>query len=73
MVKKAYRYRFYPDAEQAELLAKTFGCVRFVYNEILRYRTDAYYAAKESVSYLGANARLTAIKKQPELSWLNEV
>lgn len=73
MVKKAYKYRFYPDAEQAKLLAKTFGCVRFVYNEILRYRTDAYYAAKENVSYVGANARLTAIKKQPELSWLNEV
>jgi len=72
-IQKAYKFRFYPDAEQAELLAKTFGCVRFVYNEILRYRTGAYYAAKESVSYLGANAKLTAIKKQPELSWLNEV
>ena len=44
-----------------------------MYNEILRYRTDAYYAAKESVSYIGANARLTALKKQPELSWLNDV
>jgi transposase len=73
MVKKAYKYRFYPDDEQVELLAKTFGCVRFVYNEILRYRTDAYYAAKENVSYIGANARLTALKKQPELAFLNEV
>lgn len=72
-VKRAYKYRFYPDAEQAELLAKTFGCVRFVYNHILRYRTDAYYQDKEKVSYIGANAKLTEIKKRPELAFLNEV
>lgn len=72
-VKRAYRYRFYPDAEQTELLAKTFGCVRFVYNHILRYRTDAYYQAKKKVSYIGANAKLTEIKKRPELAFLNEV
>ncbi len=72
-VKRAYKYRFYPDAEQTELLAKTFGCVRFVYNHILRYRTDAYYQAKEKVSYIGANAKLTEIKKKPEFAFLNEV
>lgn len=72
-VKRAYKFRFYPDAEQAELLAKTFGCVRFVYNHILRYRTDAYYQVKEKVSYIGANAKLTEIKKRPELAFLNEV
>ncbi|MGE6512499.1 helix-turn-helix domain-containing protein, partial [Vreelandella aquamarina] len=31
MTKRAYKYRFYPTPEQAELLAQTFGCVRFVY------------------------------------------
>lgn len=72
-VKRAYKYRFYPDAEQTELLAKTFGCVRFVYNHVLRYRTDAYYQAKEKVSYIGANAKLTEIKKRPEFTFLNEV
>lgn len=73
MVKKAYKYRFYPTTEQAELLVKTFGCVRFVYNEILRYRTDAFYKAEQKVSYIGANARLTEIKKMPEYEWLNDV
>ncbi|MDV2858560.1 helix-turn-helix domain-containing protein, partial [Oceanimonas sp. CAM02] len=43
MTKRAYKYRFYPTPEQAELLAQTFGCVRFVYNAILRWRTDAFY------------------------------
>ncbi|MEU3458157.1 helix-turn-helix domain-containing protein, partial [Micromonospora sp. NPDC006766] len=28
VVKRAYKYRFYPSPEQAELLGRTFGCVR---------------------------------------------
>ena len=31
---RAYKYRFYPTDEQKELLAKTFGCVRVVWNTI---------------------------------------
>ncbi|HEC0072500.1 TPA: transposase, partial [Salmonella enterica subsp. enterica serovar Typhimurium] len=72
-MKRAYKYRFYPTTEQAELLAQTFGCVRFVYNSILRWRTDAYYERKEKIGYLQANARLTALKKEPEFAWLNDV
>ena len=71
--KRAYRFRFYPDPQQEKLLAQTFGCVRFVYNSILRYRTDAYAQTQEKIGYTAANARLTEIKKLPELSFLNEV
>ena len=71
--KRAYRFRFYPDQQQEKLLAQTFGCVRFVYNSILRYRTDAYAQTQEKIGYTAANARLTEIKKLPELSFLNEV
>mgnify|MGYP002032162436 FL=1 len=73
MTKRAYKYRFYPTPEQAELLAQTFGCVRFVYNSILRWRTDAFYQRQEKVGYVGANARLTELKKDPELAFLSEV
>lgn len=73
MIKKSYKQRFYPTNEQIELLAKTFGCVRFVYNSILKYRTDAYYNAKESVSYIAANAKLTEMKTLQEFDFLNEV
>jgi hypothetical protein len=31
-VKRAFKYRFYPTPRQAEELARTFGCVRLVYN-----------------------------------------
>ncbi|CAI1869778.1 transposase, IS605 OrfB family [Serratia quinivorans] len=72
-MKRAYKYRFYPTPEQSALLAQTFGCVRFVYNSILRWRTDAYDERKEKIGYLQANARLTALKKEPEYTWLNEV
>lgn len=73
MNKRAYKYRFYPTVEQAELLAKTFGCTRFVYNLILRWRTDAFYQRQEKIGYVQANARLSAIKKDPELAFLSEV
>lgn len=72
-MKRAYKYRFYPTPEQAELLAHTFGCVRFVYNIILRWRTDAYYESQEKIGYVQASARLTALKKEPEFTWLNDV
>ena len=71
--KRAYKFRFYPDPQQEKLLAQTFGCVRYVYNSILRYRTDAYDQAQAKIGYMGANARLTAIKKLPESLFLNDV
>ncbi|WP_270808412.1 RNA-guided endonuclease InsQ/TnpB family protein [Aeromonas sp. QDB25] len=73
MTKRAYKYRFYPTPEQAQLLAKTFGCARFVYNHILRWRTDAFYQQQEKIGYSQASAKLTALKKQPEFAWLNDV
>jgi putative transposase len=30
--KRAYRYRIYPTPEQVDVLARTFGGARFVYN-----------------------------------------
>ena len=49
--KRAYRYRFYPTAEQQQILARTFGCCRYVYNWALRQKTDAYYQRGERLSY----------------------
>ena len=72
-MKRAYKFRFYPSADQVELLAQTFGCVRFVYNSILRWRTDAYDERQEKMGYVQVSARLTALKKEPEFAWLNDV
>ena len=37
---KAYKYRLYPNKEQEILVAKTFGCCRFVYNQLLSYKEN---------------------------------
>jgi putative transposase len=71
--KRAYRYRFYPTAEQTHALAQTFGCARYVYNWALRLRTEAYYQRGERLGYHEASAALTTLKQKPELAWLNEV
>lgn len=73
MKKKAYKYRFYPTDEQTLLLARTFGCVRFIYNRILKTRTDAYYQDGTSVNYSAASKLLTNLKKEAESTWLNDV
>lgn len=35
---KAYKYRLYPNKKQQLYLAKTFGCTRFIYNQMLADR-----------------------------------
>ena len=39
---KAFKFRLLPNKEQAVLLAKTFGCVRLVYNKMLSERQETY-------------------------------
>ena len=63
----AYKFRFYPTDEQAKLLAQTFGCVRFVYNHILRWRTDEYRQNQTKIGYLQASAKLTELKNSLNL------
>ena len=41
-IKRAYKYRFYPQQDLVEILAKTFGCVRFIYNKTLDYSQQHY-------------------------------
>jgi len=73
MKHRALKQRFYPSDEQKEQLAQTFGCARFVYNSILRQRTDAYYNDGVSVGYNEASKMLTDFKKNEEYSWLKDV
>lgn len=73
MIYKPYKFRFYPTTEQKKLLSKTFGCTRFVYNSILKWRTDAYYKQGIKIGYAASDRHLTSMKKMDETSWLNEV
>jgi putative transposase len=69
----AYRFRFYPTPEQAVFMARTFGCVRVVYNRARAAREESWTARKERLGFLQTNTLLTAWKKDPALAWLNEV
>src|SRR5215471_19284607 len=71
--KRAYRYRCYPTPSQRQMLARTFGCARFVYNWGLTLRTDAYRKLGEHVFYRDTSAALTQLKQDPAYSWLQEV
>ncbi len=69
---KAYKYRIYPNKIQQEQIAKTFGCCRFVYNQTLAYRKDAYEKEKKSNSRTDCNNYCNReLKKKYE--WLKEV
>jgi len=72
-VKRAYRFRFYPTPEQEHILARTFGCVRYAYNYMLRLRTDAWFNEQKRIGYHDTSALLTELKKTPEHAWLNDV
>jgi putative transposase len=72
-VKRAFKYRFYPTPAQAAELARTFGCVRLVYNRALEARSTAWRDGQRLVSYAESSAMLTTWKRDPELAFLNEV
>ena len=40
LVNKAYKFRIYPTDKQANLINKTIGCTRFIYNEMLSKKKD---------------------------------
>ena len=69
---KAYKYRLYPNKEQEELIEKTFGCCRFVYNKTLSYRKDKYKNNKESMNKTSCNNYVNQILKK-QYKWLKEV
>jgi putative transposase len=73
VVKRAYKYRFYPTPEQAAGLSRTFGCVRKVWDLALEARTAAWHQRHEHVSYLQSSATLTQWKHSDDLGYLNEV
>jgi putative transposase len=73
MTKRAYKFRFYPTEEQQQLLTKTFGCVRYVYNWGLRLKTDTYHQTGKRLHYKDLCARMTVLKRQSEMVWLNDV
>ena len=70
-MEKAYKYRIYPNRKQKEIIAKTFGCCRFVYNTYLAKRIKIYEETKETFTYIQCANDMKKLKS--ELEWLKEV
>ncbi|MFI5720927.1 RNA-guided endonuclease InsQ/TnpB family protein [Nocardia sp. NPDC051750] len=73
VVKRAYKYRFYPTIEQEQQLSRTFGCVRYVYNRALAERSRAWTQEQRRVTYVDTAKALTSWKQDAGMEWLGEV
>ena len=63
---KAYKFRIYPNKEQCVIFAKTFGCVRFIYNRMLADKIAHYRQT-------GKMLQTTPAQYKSEFEWLREV
>ena len=63
---RAYKFRIYPNKEQRILFAKTFGCVRFIYNRMLADKIAIY---RET----GKTPLITPAQYKTQYIWLKEV
>ena len=70
---KAYVYRLYPNKEQAVLINKTIGCVRFVYNQMLSNRKAVYEQYKDDKEALKLQKYNLPAYYKKEFEWLKEV
>lgn len=66
MANKAFKFRIYPNVEQKVLFAKTFGCVRFIYNKMLADKIEYYKETKQKL-------KNTPAQYKSEFVWLKEV
>lgn len=69
---RAYRYRIYPNEEQKVLFAKTFGCVRVVYNWALETKSRLWKEEKKNISCYDLQ-KLMAVTLKKDFEWLGEV
>ena len=67
-----FKFRIYPNKTQQNLINRTLGCCRFVFNHFLALRRDEWTANHKSIGYVQSAAMLTDLKKNEDFSWLKE-
>lgn len=70
-MEKAYKYRIYPNKEQIEMIQKTFGCCRYVYNYFLNKQAIAISRKEKPMKYTECASQLVFLKAEHE--WLKEI
>ncbi|WP_173435039.1 helix-turn-helix domain-containing protein, partial [Sharpea azabuensis] len=69
---KGVKFRAYPNKGQQNLINRTLGCCRLIYNKGLAMRNDAY-SNGEKIGYNQTSAMLTGLKKQADFAFLKDV
>ena len=69
---KGIKFRLYPNKQQRELINRTFGCCRLVYNNALATRKDAFESG-HPIGYKETSANLTAMKQSRVFGFLKDV
>lgn len=67
----SYKFRIYPTQEQENLIQRTLGCCRFVFNHYLALRREVWEQRRETMNYVACSNDMTQLKKS--LDWLREV
>lgn len=70
-MERSYKFRIYPNEKQKDLIQKTFGCCRFVYNHFLFERIEQYKNTGKAPTRFQQDKSLTSLKR--EITWLKEV
>src|SRR5215472_12903422 len=72
-VRRTFRFRLEPTADQAEMFRQFAGARRWVWNWALEQRRKHYKETGKSLPARELSARLTALKDEPETAWLRTV
>jgi putative transposase len=70
---KAIKIRLYPNKKQQELIEKTFGCTRFIYNQMLAEKIKVYEQLKHDKESLYSYKYKTEKDYKQEFEFLSEV
>lgn len=70
---KGYKYEILPSDSQKELIWKTIGCNRLVYNLMLKKKIRLYEKKGKSLSKFDIGKKIVKLKKKEEYDFLNEI
>src|SRR5699024_10113951 len=71
IIHKSYRFRIYPTKTQTELIKKTIGCSRSVFNHFLATWKDTYKETGKGLTYHTCSTKWRSVEN--EYAWLEDV
>jgi putative transposase len=72
-VRKAYKFRIYPNKEQGQSLLRTIGACRYIYNYYLNIQINAYAQTGKRIAYADLDGDLTRLWNSGEIPWLSQI